>query len=64
MQKVRELHRIGGGKTVYLECEDKLVLTEFYKKHGFVEFDRRKLDHEEINDFQGTELIQMIAYLG
>lgn len=61
--KVKELHQIGGGKTLYLECEDKIKLVKFYEQFNFREFDRRKLDEDELNQFKGTELIQMIAYI-
>lgn len=48
-----------GGKVVYLECEDKPFLLDFYGANGFVEFDRRKLDRDE-TDIDGEVLVQML----
>lgn len=48
-----------GGKVVYLECEDKPFLLDFYGSNGFVEFDRRKLDRDE-TDIDGEILVQML----
>lgn len=50
---------IVGGKVVYLECEDKPFLLDFYSSNGFVEFDRRKLDKDE-TDIDGEVLVQML----
>ena len=51
-----------GGKIVYLECEDKPCLIEFYDRNGFCEFDTLALDTDEI-DFCGKYLVQMLKYL-
>lgn len=51
-----------GGKYVYLECEDKDKLVEFYKRNGFHEFDIRELDKDE-SGLQGDYLVQMLKYL-
>ncbi len=61
--KVREVQRIAGGKFVYLECEDKKCLVDFYERNGFTNFGKRPLDKDEIDDFTGKYLIQMIKYL-
>lgn len=61
--KVKESQRILGGKMVYVECEDKVKLIEFYSSNGFVNFGKRKLDREEIEIMQGCYLIQMFKYL-
>jgi hypothetical protein len=53
------VHKIVGGKTVYLECEDKPCLIEFYNRNGFVKFAERKLDADETN-ISGTYLVQML----
>ena len=59
---VQEAQSIIGGRFVYLECEDKPRLVEFYKSNGFVSFGRRTLDADE-KDFIGHYLIQMLKYL-
>lgn len=59
---VKASQKIVGGKLVYLECEDKPRLIEFYNRNGFFEFDRRRKDSDE-KGVDGNELIQMIAYL-
>lgn len=51
-----------GGRFVYVECEDIPQLTEFYKRNGFFEFDKRKLDADE-TDLKGEYLVQMLRYL-
>lgn len=60
--KVKGIQYDLGGRYVYLECEDKPVLTEFYSRNGFYEFDQRPLDREE-TEFEGEYLIQMLKYL-
>ena len=62
VDQVKQSQRILGGKLVYLECEDKPKLVEFYNSNDFREFDRRKKDADEKN-IEGDELIQMMAYL-
>ncbi len=62
IDQVKQSQRILGGKIVYLECEDKPSLVEFYNSNNFYEFDRRKKDADEKN-IEGDELIQMMAYL-
>lgn len=52
-----------GGKFVYLECEDKLPLMEFYKTNGFVDFGKRNLDPDEVSVLDGRYLIQLLKYL-
>lgn len=61
--KVREVQRMAGGKFVYLECEDEKSLKHFYEKNGFTNFGKRMLDKDELDDFSGKYLIQMIKYL-
>ena len=61
---VRKLHEIQyqlGGLVVYLECEDKQVLLDFYMKNGFKVFSKRVVDsatHEE-----PYELVQLMSFL-
>lgn len=63
LDKVREMQMIVGGKIVYLECEDKPKLIDFYAQNGFVNFGKRYLDKEETNTLSGEYLIQMLKYM-
>ena len=62
-QKVKEVQMIAGGKFVYLECEDKQCLKDFYSKNGFINFGKRWLDRDEKDELSGDYLIEMIKYL-
>lgn len=62
LDTVREAQRILGGKVVYIECEDVAPLKKFYERNGFVEFDRRALDGDEMNKMSGSYLVQMLRY--
>ncbi len=55
---VAELQLFLSGKVIYIECEDKPRLLEFYESNGFVEFGKRKLDKDE--DAFGDYLVQML----
>lgn len=61
--KTKEAQRILGGKFVYLECEDKYQLTEFYEQNGFINFGKRQIEKSEKDTLSGEYLIQMIKYL-
>lgn len=61
--EVRKAQGIVGGRLVYLECEDKEPLKEFYHSNGFVEFGKRELEVDEKDDLIGSYLIQMMKYL-
>ena len=61
-QKISAIQFDLGGKFVYLECEDKLKLIDFYSDHGFCEFDRRTLDKDETG-LSGDYLVQMLKYI-
>ena len=61
-EDVALIHKIAGGKIIYLECEDKERLIEFYKKHGFVQFGKRTLDKDE-DKITGKYLIQMLRIM-
>lgn len=56
------IHKIAGGKIIYLECEDNQRLLEFYGKHGFVPFGKRDLDKDE-DKIPGHYLIQMLRIM-
>ena len=60
---VREVQSWTGGKFVYLECEDKPFLIDFYTRNGFVNFGKRYLEYDEKDGLSGTYLIQMLKYL-
>ncbi|MCL2355584.1 MAG: N-acetyltransferase [Defluviitaleaceae bacterium] len=60
--KVWEFQRLFSGRVVYLECEDKPKLIDFYSENGFVEFGKRYLDPDE-NDVDGDYLVQMLKDL-
>lgn len=49
-----------GGKVVYLECEDNQKLIDFYNANGFIEFDRRAADKDELEYMNGKYYIQML----
>ncbi|MGN0687036.1 MAG: N-acetyltransferase [Oscillospiraceae bacterium] len=61
--EIRKIQAIGGGKIVYLECEDKPKLTQFYYENGFREFAKRQLDKDEQDKLSGQYLVQMLKYL-
>lgn len=62
--KVSTIQNDLGGKFVYLECEDKPSLIDFYSQNGFVIFGHRDLDGDERDKQQGSYLVQMLKYLG
>lgn len=62
LEKVSEIHFLGGGRIVYLECEEQEKLLRFYQSHGFVPFGRRPLDGDERGLMQSRYLIQMLKY--
>lgn len=63
IDKISMVQSTVGGKIIYVECEDKPELLEFYFSNGFVEFDKRALDRDEEIDFEGKYLIQMLKYM-
>ncbi len=60
---VKEAQRLIGGRLVYLECENSLSLINFYKRNGFFNFGRRKLDREEQDKLKGDYLLQFFKSL-
>ena len=60
---VKSVQALVGGKFVYLECEDKPILVDFYKSNGFVEFGMRELEADERDDLTQTYLVQLLKYL-
>ena len=61
--KIKEAQKIVGGRFVYLECEDKQKLKEFYESNGFVCFGKRNLDRDERKTNTGEYLLQMLRDL-
>ena len=61
--KVKSIQTDVGGKFVYLECEDKPQLIDFYTSNGFVNFGKRNLDKDETDVMSGCYLVQMLRYL-
>ena len=61
--KVKQVQLDIGGKIVYLECEDKLKLIDFYSRNGFCNFGKRMLDKDEHDLLSGEYLIQMMKCL-
>lgn len=61
--KVKEAQLDIGGKVVYLECEDKDILKDFYQNNGFINFGKRNLDRDETENLSGKYLLQYLRYL-
>ncbi len=64
LDKVKETQLIIGGKFVYLECEDKTPLVNFYTQNGFLEFGHRNLEKDERDSQSGEYLVQLLKYMG
>ena len=60
---VRSALSIIGGRFVYLECENKPKLIDFYFDNGFVEFGKRLIERDERNTMSGEVLMQMLKWL-
>lgn len=60
---ISTIHKMLGGKIIYLECEENQKLIDFYNRNGFVNFGRRKRDHDEIEHIKSEYLVQMLKYL-
>ena len=53
IDRVRDAQKALGGKTVYVECEDKPRLLDFYQRNGFVTFNKRLLERDETEVMHG-----------
>lgn len=62
-RKVKDAQLLLGGKFVYLECEDKEKLLDFYSSNGFVNFGKRDIEKSEKDVLFGEYLIQMLKYI-
>ena len=60
-QKIKEAQDILGGRFIFLECEDKESLREFYERNGFVCFGKRNLEKDERDKNSGEYLLQMLS---
>lgn len=60
VNNIRKIQKEIGGRFMYLECEDKEKLLDFYTKHNFKIFGKRTLDKDE-TDVNGEYLIQLFA---
>ena len=61
--KVRETQDLIGGRFVFLECEDKSKLKDFYENNGLVCFGKRNLEKDERDKNKGDYLLQMLRDL-
>jgi len=61
--KIKVAQDVLGGRYVYLECEDKTRLKEFYESNGFVCFGKRNLERDEREKNSGEYLLQMLCDL-
>lgn len=61
--KIKEAQELLGGRFVFLECEDKSKLEEFYESNGFVCFGKRNLEKDERDKNNGDYLLQMLCDL-
>lgn len=62
LEKVKKIQADAGSRIVYLECEDKPKLLQYYESNGFQVFGKRELDGDETN-LRGKYLIQLFRYL-
>lgn len=61
--KVKEIQNLMGGRYVFLECEDNDKIREFYESNGFVCYDKRSLEKDELDKNSGRYLLQMLRDL-
>ena len=61
--KIKEAQDILGGRFIFLECEDKPKVKEFYESNGFVCFGKRSLERDERDTNSGEYLLQMLCDL-
>lgn len=61
--KIKEAQELMGGRFVFLECEDKPQLEDFYNRNGFVCFGKRNLEKDERDKNSGEYLLQMLRDL-
>ena len=59
VSRIKKAQHEIGGRFVYLECEDKKKLLEFYQRNGFRVFGNRRLDKDETG-LEGEYLVQLL----
>ncbi|MCL1982544.1 MAG: N-acetyltransferase [Clostridiales bacterium] len=62
-EKLRVVQEIIGGRIVYLECEDKQKLKEFYESNGFVLFGKRSYNPDNEHNQAGGHYLQFLKYM-
>lgn len=62
LETVKKIQVQLGGKFIYLECEEKEKLINFYERNGFTNFGKRKIDRDEVG-VDGEYLVQFLKYL-
>lgn len=63
LDKVQQIQIDSGGKFVFLECDDKKKLIDFYSSHGFLKIGNRFLSREEKGIETADYYVQMIKYI-
>ena len=63
LNKIKVAQNLIGGRYVFLECEDKQELKDFYDSNGFECFGKRNLEKDEIDKNNGAYLLQMVKDL-
>ena len=58
---IKDIQLSIGGQIVYIECEDKTKLIDFYEQNGFKQFSERELDKSD--KINSDCLIQMLKVL-
>ena len=61
LERVLEIEHLIGGKTVYIECNNQPKLFDFYSATGFIPFDERIRQTDDIDD-NDRVLVQMLKY--
>lgn len=61
--KIKEAQELLGGRFVFIECEDRSELKDFYEHNGFVCFGKRNLEKDERDKSSGEYLLQMLRDL-
>ncbi len=59
LDQIETIHSLAGGRVVYLECENRPKLLDYYKRQGFTEFSLRYINEEEDN-FYYHQLIKIM----
>lgn len=62
-KELKKVQSIVSGRFIFLECEDKPKLKEFYESNGFVCFGKRNLERDEREKNSGEYLLQMLCDL-